>query len=97
MPDTTQIILLSPVVMWSETITALNVREPVAKELVKFDQVLYKDGGVQAFIELAGLASDQPKPVIERLCSRDYRQVEVFFRPFVMPPIVAAAPETGQT
>lgn len=92
MDPTLHIDLAQPVTLGQQTYAALDLREPTAGELMKFEQTLTKDGAVAGLILLIALIAGIPRPAVEKISVTDYRQAEAYLAGFIVPPRAVGGP-----
>lgn len=79
MEDVKILTLRKPVTMGDETITSLTLREPTAGEL---ERATAKGTGMTVAINLMSMVSGQPRQIIEKMGSRDFKEATAFIEGF---------------
>lgn len=89
MEDQITLSLIKPVKLGDNEYSTLELREPTAGEMSRADKA---GSAIDSTIALIYIIAKVPKPVVDRLCQRDFEAAASFLGGFTLP-----GPQTGET
>ena len=82
-PDELEIVFRKPIQVGKETYERIVLQEPEARHIAAFEKAAPKIGNVDATVMMISAIAEVPKPVIDRMKSRDLTKAQEYLAHFL--------------